>query len=1103
MDVAGWLRDLGLSEYVAAFDSNAITMDLLPTLTADDLKDLGVTVIGHRRRLLNAITALRTDTEPVAEPNAAEPFAERRQVSVMFCDISGSTALSTRLDPEDLSTVVRSYQSVVRATIAGFGGFIARYVGDGVLIYFGWPEAHETDAERAVRAGLAVIARMRQTPIHGEHLSIRVGIATGLVVVGAPIGEGDARQQTAIGETPNLAARLQSLAAPNTLVIADSTRNEIGSLFEVEDLGLRELAGFAAPQRAWRVLTESGAASRFEALRSEATPLIGRDEEMELLLRRWQQTRSDGGRVVLLSGEPGIGKSRLTAAVTEHIGSEPYTRLRWFCSPHHRDSAMNPVIAQLERAAGIMRDDVAEVRLGKLRTVVDVEDGSDFELLAELLSLPNSAAALNLSTPRKREKLFEVLLRQLAVLTRQQPVLAVFEDVHWIDPTSRELLDLMIDRVRQVSVLLIVTFRPEFRPSWTGQPHVTTLTLNRLDDRQVAALIEGLAGNAPLGSEVVNEIVERTDGVPLFVEELTKAVLERSNDEDRVAAVLSETAVTSLSVPPTLHSSLIARLDRIGPGAREIAQIGAVLGREFGYELIERVARRPEPELQAALARLSEAGLLFSRGLPPASSYLFKHALVLDTAYGTLLRSRRQELHARVAAVLSQDFAELVERQPELLAQHLTAAGDNKRAVEQWLRAGRYAASHVAYREAIAHLERGLAALRSLPEGPDRDKQEIELQLALGLCLFTANGAAAGLPAYSRAHELAERHGDSLQRFEAVHGVWQCHVVVGDISTSRRFSDRLLWMTRSEADTGLRLQAHHSHWSSLFYLGELAEARKHVDAGRQLYDPDQHRDHRFIYGGHDPGVCARYIGAQVEWLLGYPDNALATVAEAFALADRLAHPFTSITAFVFGFAVYLSNRRPDEVLRRLDMAEVLAAEQRLTFVIEPRILRGAALVEQGAVGEGTMLLRQGLSETREKGATFFLPFGLGFLADGLNRRGEYAAALTAVQEGLDVAAATGQHAWDAELHHLGGVASLASNAIDESQAYFDQALRVARQQQAKSYELRAATSMARFWGEQGRRSEARALLEPIYGWFTEGLDTANLQEAKTLLTELA
>ena len=590
--------------------------------------------------------------------------------------------------------------------------------------------------------------------------------------------------------------------------------------------------------------------------------------------------------------------------------------------------------------------------------------------------------------------------------------------------------------------------------------------------------------------------------MPLFVEELTKAVLERSNDEDRVAAVLSETAVTSLSVPPTLHSSLIARLDRMGPAAREIAQIGAVLGREFGYELIERVARRPESELQAALARLSEAGLLFCRGLPPASSYLFKHALVLDTAYGTLLRSRRQELHARVAAVLSQNFGELVERQPELLAQHLTAAGDNERAVEQWLRAGRYAASRLAYREAITHLEHGLAVLQSLADSPARDDQEIELQLALGVSLFTAKGAVSALPACSRAHELADQHGNPRQRFEAVYGVWQCHHVSGTVVAARQFSERLLFMTKSEPDTGLRLQAHHSCWASSALLGELSKSRKHADTGRQLYDPEQHRAHRFIYSGHDPGVCARYVGALTEWLL-YPDKASASIADAFALADHLAHPFTSMTAFVFGFATFLSNRQPEEVLSRLETAEALSVEQRLTFITEPEILRGAALVELGDIDEGTDLIRYGLTKTRQRNATFFLPFGITSLAHGLMRRDEHRAALTAVREGLEVAATTGQHAWDAELYRLGGAACLADADADESQRYFDQALRVARQQQAKSYELRTATSMARFWGEQGRRSEARELLQPIYAWFTEGLDTANLQDAKALLAELA
>ena len=460
MDVVDWLRALDLGQYEEAFRENLVSMDLLPSLTADDLKELGVNTVGDRRRLLNAISTLRAGTEQ----NSVRPTpsildgdwphtAERRQLSVMFCDISGSTALSTRLDPEDLSAVVRAYQSTVRATIARFGGFIARYVGDGVLIYFGWPEAHETDAESAVRAALAVIAAISQSPVHGEKLSIRVGIATGLVVVGAPIGEGDARQQTAIGETPNLAARLQGLARPNNLVIADSTRIQVGSLFDLEDLGARPLAGFAEPQRAWRVIGESSAASRFEALRSDTTPLIGRDEEFELLLRRWQQAKAGDGRVALISGEPGIGKSRLTAALSDDIRGQPHRRLRWFCSPHHQDSSLYPTIAQLERAAGFARDDSPEAKLAKARDLLSPggPGDDDFELLAELLSLPNAAADLNLSPKLKRERLFEALLRQLSELVKTDPVLAIFEDAHWIDPTSRELLDLMVERVRAIA----------------------------------------------------------------------------------------------------------------------------------------------------------------------------------------------------------------------------------------------------------------------------------------------------------------------------------------------------------------------------------------------------------------------------------------------------------------------------------------------------------------------------------------------------------------------------------------------------------------------------------------------------------------------------
>ena len=1020
----------------------------------------------------------------------------------MFCDLVGSTPLSTRYDPEDLRELIGTYHRCVADTVAQFAGFVAKYMGDGVLVYFGYPEAHEDDAERAVRAGLAVIGAVDRltTP---EPLNVRLGIASGLVVVGDLIGAGAAQERGVIGETPNLAARLQALAPPGTLVIAESTRRQIGALFEVEDLGPQSLAGFAVPQHAWRVIGESSVVSRFEALRSEATPLVGREEELELLLRRWQQAKAGEGRVVLISGEPGIGKSRLTAALSERIASDPHTRLRYFCSPHHQDSALHPFIVQLERAAGFARDDTVEQRLGKLRELLTpgARRNEEIELLAELLSLPNSAAGLNLSPQRKREMLFEAWLHQLEALARTRPVLMIFEDAHWIDPTSRELLDLTIDRVWRLPVLLIVTFRPEHQHGWGGRAHVTMLALNRLGERDVTALVRGLAGNAPLESEIVEEIVERTDGVPLFIEELTRAVLERADQDNRVAAVLSASPLPALAVPSTLHASLIARLDRIGAAAREVAQIGAVLGREFAYELIERVAERTGPELQTGLERLSEAGLLFCRGAPPQSSYLFKHALVQDAAYATLLRAKRQELHARVAMALDQQFADLVEGQPELLAHHLTAAGDTDRAVDQWLIAGRYAAARLAHLEAIRHFERGLAILPALSAGPARDGREIELQLARGLSLYTTKGfiAEEAAQAYSRAHELAEERGDQRQLFMAVFGLWVAANGRGRMTECRKISQRLQQLTASETDKELRLQAHHSAWTTCLFSGEPAVAHLHCEAGRRLYDPERHHSHRLLYGGHDPGVCARYMDAQVHWLLGYPETGVKMGNEVLAWAEQIAHPFTLGAALIMKAMLHLDRDEPQLALQLIDAAEALAAEQRIGLVIEPQIMRGAAMTAQGAFSDGVACLRDGLTQPR---AIRLRHYGLARLAEALSRQGGYNAALSMVSEGLEDQERTGRR-WEPELYRSKGIALLGLNRIEDARIAFDEALRIARQQQAKSYELRAAMSLARLWGERGRRAEARELLAPVYGWFTEGFDTTDLKDAKALLAELS
>ena len=544
--------------------------------------------------------------------------------------------------------------------IARFDGFISRYMGDGVLIYFGYPQAHEDDAERAVRAGLGAIDAVGRLDIKSVKLQTRVGIATGLVVVGDLIGEGSAQEQSVVGETPNLAARLQALAEPDTVVIAAGTRRLVGDLFEYRDLGAVEVKGIAGPVSAWQVLRPSVVASRFEALRGSAlTRLVGRDEEIDLLLRRWARAKAGDGQVVLIRGEAGLGKSRLAAALEERLQAEPHLRLRYFCSPYHQDSALFPFVDQLGRAAGFAREDPPAVKLEKLEALLAraAPPDEDVAFLADLLSLPASERhpLPNLSPQRKKERTLEALIRQLEGLARQQPVVMVFEDAHWIDPTSRELLDLTVERVRSLPVLLVVTFRPEFQPPWTGQPQVTMLALNRLDRRDRTALVGQIAGGKALPDEVVDQIVDRTDGVPLFVEELTKSVLESGLLREEADRYVLDRALPPFAIPTRLHDSLMARLDRLA-SVRLVAQIGAAIGREFSYALLRAVSRLPEDELQAALDRLVASELVFQRGTPPEAVYAFKHALVQDAAHGSLLRSSRQQLHAQIAEALETHF---------------------------------------------------------------------------------------------------------------------------------------------------------------------------------------------------------------------------------------------------------------------------------------------------------------------------------------------------------------------------------------------------------------------------------------------------------------
>jgi class 3 adenylate cyclase/tetratricopeptide (TPR) repeat protein len=896
VDVAAWLRSLGLEQYEPAFRDNGIDAEILPKLTVEDLKEIGVIRVGDRRKLLDAIAALRAGAPPspvveqpseVPGPAAARlSEAERRQLTVMFCDLVGSTALSRRLDPEDLREVIGAYHRCVENVVARFGGFVAKYMGDGVLVYFGYPQAHEDDAERAVRAGLVLVGAIGELEAP-ERLRVRLGIASGLVVVGDLIGSGAAQERGVVGETPNLAARLQALAMPDSLVISESTRRQIGALFEIEDLGAQPLAGFGEPLRAWRVVGESGLLSRFEALRAASlTPLVGREEEIDLLLRRWRRAASGEGQAVLISGEPGIGKSRLTAALRDRLEDEDLTRLRFFTSPHHQESALIPFVAQLERAARFERDDPVEQKLDHLEALLAVASptAEELGLLAELLSLP-SRDPLPPSTPqRKREKTFAAILRQLEALARQKPLLMVFEDLHWIDPSSRELLDRIIERIPRLPMLLVATFRPEFVTPWGGLPQVTALTLARLDRRTGTEMVAGIAGNRALSSEAAAEIAERADGVPLFVEELTRAVLEAGGSDEGIEKTLAGAVSPA---PAVLHAPQMARLDRLGQATKEITQIAAGIGREFSYELLAQVVERREAELLDALGRLADAGLIFFRGTPPHATYLFKHALVRDAAYGSLLRRRREELHSRIAAVLEADFADAVAAEPELLARHLTEAGFLEKAVSWWQRAGERAVERSANPEAIAHLRRGIEVLMRLPESPSRDEQELFLQAAL-VGPYGANEGIASIGlmhAATRAVELGRRIAlDSPAQSEVIlaHALLVgSYIWRAELRSALRLAEEALRLAERLGDPSPLSRAHRAIGVVHTHLGHFAAARRHYREGLALYDPGRDRGKAARFVGDTGAACHANLGP-VLWKEGFPDQALRHAEEAIA-----------------------------------------------------------------------------------------------------------------------------------------------------------------------------------------------------------------------------
>jgi class 3 adenylate cyclase/predicted ATPase len=1108
MDVGDWLRQLGLKQYEPAFRENEIDESILPSLTAEDLKDLGVDLVGHRRRLLDAIAALGTEMPTVATTAAGPVDAEHRQLTVMFCDLVGSTALSSQLDPEDLRDVISAYHRTVAKVVTGFDGFVAKYMGDGVLVYFGYPRAHEDDAERAVRAGLGLIDAVGGLDIKSVGLQARVGIATGLVIVGDLIGEGSAQEQSVVGETPNLAARLQALAEPDTVVIAAGTRRLLGDLFEYRDLGAVEVKGIAGPVPAWQVMCQSVVASRFEALRGSAmTRLVGRDEEIDLLLRRWARAKAGDGQIVLVSGEAGIGKSRITAALEERLQTDPHLRLRYFCSPYHQDSALSPFIDQLGRAAKFAPDDMPAARLEKLEALLARAEppNEDVAVLADLLSLPASKRhpLPSFSPQRKKERILEALIRQLDGLASRQPVVMVFEDAHWIDPTSRELLDLIVERVRNLPVLLIVTFRPEFQPPWTGQPQVSMVTLNRLDRHDRTVLVEQIAGGKALPGDVIDQIVDRTDGVPLFVEELTKSVLESGLLREEVDRYVLDGALPPFAIPITLNDSLMARLDRLA-SVRHVAQIGAAIGREFSYRLLRVVSRLPEDELQAALGRLAASELIFQRGAPPDAVYTFKHALVQDAAHGSLLRNTRQQLHAQIAEALEAHFPELMENQPELFAQHYAEAGLVEKSVACWGKAGRRSAARSAMAEAAAQLQKGLDQLELLPDTPEQQRQELEFRSALGAVLIAVKGIAAPETghAYARARKLWEQLGSPSEFLGIPYGQSFHHAFRGELDLARRLDEDLLRLSRQRNNSAGLVLGHLSPGRNVMYTGRFARSRAHLEEALSLYDPISHRS-LVHQGGIHPHVNSQAFLGIVLFCLGFPDQALARSSAAIAEARRLVHS-TSLASSVGLDVILLSLVGDDAVMgERVDELIVVAAEQGFPqWRALGMIYRGWVKVKNGDVTEGISLLRGGASAYRATGAEAWTPYYIALLARACEIAGEVEEALTVLDDALRIVERTGERWFVAELNRHNGQLLLRQGHPEAVEDLYRKAMSIAEEQGAKLWELRAAASLARLRRDQGHEAEARDLLSPVYAWFTEGFVTPDLKEAKALLDEL-
>ena len=1102
MDVAAWLRDLGLGQYEERFRESEIEADVLPDLTETDLEKLGLP-LGPRKRVLKAIANLgqapkTSSTESLALP--PEGTAERRQLTVMFCDLVGSTALSARLDPEDMRHVIRGYQDACSGVVARYDGFVAKFMGDGVLAYFGFPRAHEDDAERAVRAGLEIVGVVGTLKTRTmEKLQVRIGIATGLVVVGDLVGEGAAQEQAVVGDTPNLAARLQGIALPGQVVIAEATRRLLGDVFDMTDLGGQSLKGIAGQPSAYRVINERIAESRFEARAAGAmSNMVGRDHELALMLERWKQAKAGEGQLVLLSGEAGIGKSRLTRGMIDAVSSESHIRVSCQCSPYHADSPLYPVIQQLAFAAGIKTDDDNDDKLDRLEKLLIGAEG-DRALLAALLGLQTEGryGTLNLTPQQQRARTLQALVSQLVGLSRGKPVLFVLEDAHWIDATTLELLDLCLDRVANTRVLMLITTRPTFQHGFGGHPIVTKLALNRLGRDQIASIVNRLTNGKTLPAELLGVIAAKTDGVPLFVEEITKTVLESGELRETASAYQLIGPLHRLTIPSSLYDSLMARLDRLQP-VKEVAQTAACIGRDFDYRLLKAVSPLDEIALQDALERLTGAELIFRRGVPPDSTYIFKHALVRDAAYENLLKTRRQIIHSKLFEALEASRAA-----PELLAHHATVAGMTESAVRYWLKAGEQAAARFANKEAVNHLKTGIGLLGGALNKTEKPRLDLELHSTLASVLMVTQGYGSDEVgrASTRAVELGRQVGDEGALAAVLWQAWLYNCTRANHAQATAIGRELEERMTYAVDPAARTVAHLPLGLNLFAIGRPLEARANFDQAVRTYNEVKGGPVAYRYG-MDIGAVAHGYRAWCLGTLGYSEQALEDRGVLRDILEGTKHPYTLARGLNWYSMISAVQRDWRGTLQFADRAIEVAREHDLRLVEAIGLaMRGVAraAIERSATPPADM--RDGLNIYRRTGARYHVPYLLSLFAEASLARKDWDDGMSAVSEALSLIEETDERHVIPELYRIRGDLLVHSKRGDPEADYL-KALELARQQGTRLFELRAAMSLAQLWADQRKRAEARDLLVPIYGWFTEGFNTPDLKSAKGQMERL-